>query len=201
VCEACVVCDYSTQFQTRACREDLQTACQELTVCAADAYETVSKTQVSDRECQPLTVCQVGQEVVDQPTATTDRSCRACPAGMTDDDLDPSTPCISCGAGHYVQEGSQGTCASMQCPAGFVDADSDPTTSCIECDGRSGYTDVGGLSQACLNMTRCGAGEEISLQGTSTRNRECQSCTTGQYSLQGEPCADCTARYSQVTMI
>ena len=116
---------------------------------------------------------------------------------MTDHDLDPSTPCISCGAGHYVQEGSQGTCTSLQCPAGFVDADSDPTTACVECDGRSAYTDVGGLSRACLNMTVCGAGEEVVLQGTAIRNRECQACANGQFSLQGEACAACAPKYGQ----
>eukprot|EP00045_Choanoeca_perplexa_P017287 m.248230 g.248230 ORF g.248230 m.248230 type:complete len:1914 (+) comp17499_c0_seq1:194-5935(+) len=192
VCEPCDVCDYETQYQTRACRADLQTACETLTICDPEAYETVAKTQTSDRECEPLTKCQVGQEVLDLPTATTDRSCRACPAGKTDDDLDASTPCITCGSGHYVQEGSQGSCNSLQCPAGFVDADSDPTTACAECDGRTSYTDVGGMSGTCLNMTECGAGEEVSVQGTATNNRECQACEPGQYSELGEPCVACT---------
>jgi hypothetical protein len=183
VCEACVVCNYNTHFQTRACRVDLQTACQALTACQTEQYESVSKTQTSDRQCRAATQCVAGQEVVNPLTATSDRSCQACPAGKTDADNNPATACVSCGAGHYVPQGSTGSCASLQCAAGYTDADSDATTACVECNGIDKYSPTPGRSGECLDMEVCEAGEEVTTTGSTTVNRGCQACSDGSYSI------------------
>lgn len=54
-----------------------------------------------------------------------------CVAGETDDDLDPDTPCISCGPGTTAPAGSAGPCAL--CPAGTTDHDYRSSTPCEAC--------------------------------------------------------------------
>jgi len=192
------VCNFNTEFKTRACKADLQTACQALTVCQAEQYQTVAKTQTSDRECAAATQCVAGQEEVNRLTATSDRSCRACPAGKTDADSNPSTPCVACGAGHYVPQGSTGSCQSLQCAAGFTDADSDSTTACVQCNGITTYNPAPGRAGDCLAMTVCSAGQEVTTTGSSTANRGCQACTSGAYSITSNSvslrpqCTSCT---------
>ena len=177
------MCNYNTHFQTRACRADLQTACQALTVCQAEQYQTVAKTQTSDRKCAAATACVAGQEEVNPLTTTSDRSCRVCPAGKTDADSNPSTPCVACGAGHYAPQGSTGSCDSLKCAAGSSDADSDSTTACVECNGITTYNPTPGRAGNCLAMEVCEAGEEVTDTGSTTINRGCQPCVSGAYSI------------------
>lgn len=51
-----------------------------------------------------------------------------CPAGTSDDDLSPATPCVPCPLGHYTPAGVNGTCAAFACAAGWTDDDSNPAT-------------------------------------------------------------------------
>ena len=118
-----------------------------------------------------------GQEEVNTLTATSDRSCQLCPAGMTDADSNPATECMACGAGHFVPEGSTGSCNDLKCTAGYTDADSDPATPCAACDGTTEYAGSDGMVGACTKMTTCIAGEEILTDGSIFTNRVCQACT------------------------
>ena len=129
-----------------------------------------------DRLCQDATQCVAGQEEVNKLTATSDRSCQTCPAGKTDADSNPSTPCVACGAGHYVPAGSVGACGTLACPVGFTDADSDATTTCVECDGTTEYTSSVGQAGACTTMTVCNAGQEVVTDGSTGADRTCQPC-------------------------
>jgi len=140
--------------------------------------------------CQAATTCVAGQEEVNKLTATSDRSCRVCPAGKTDADSNPSTACMACGAGHFVPEGSTSSCESLQCALGSTDVDSNPATSCVECDGTSEYSSAAGRAGACAAMTVCQAGEEMTLEGTASSNRECQACSAGSFSPSGGPCLE-----------
>ena len=190
MCENCITCNPNTHFQARACRADLQTGCQGLTTCKADEFESTAKTMTSDRFCRVATKCVAGQEEASQLTATLDRSCRACPAGKTDADSNPTTPCVSCGAGHFVPQGSRGSCTSLRCGAGFTDGDSDATTACVACDGTTAYSPTPGRSGDCLAMKVCAAGQEVAVVGTSIRDRVCQDCASGAYSVaQNSVCA------------
>ena len=67
-----------------------------------------------------------------------------CLQGTTDDDSDPSTPCVSCPAGSYTPELAFGLCANFPCPSGTTDHDSKSYTNCMIC--RNGtYTSDGAL--------------------------------------------------------
>jgi hypothetical protein len=190
VCEKSIECDLDTQFQSTACTETEQTVCQALTICGAEQFQTRASSLVQDRLCQNASVA--GQEVVNPLTATSDRSCQACPAGKTDADNNPATACVACGAGHYVPQGSTESCTSLQCAAGYTDTDSDPTTACVECDGTTEYTSSAGQAGACATMTLCNAGEEMTMEGTTSSNRVCQPCAAGLFSPDGRPCVEWT---------
>jgi hypothetical protein len=176
VCEDCNVCDLATHFRKTQCTTVEQTVCQALTTCSSEEFQTRAPSLTQDRLCQSATQCVAGQEVVNPLTATSDRSCQACPAGKTDADNNPATACVSCGAGHYVPQGSTGSCASLECAAGYTDADSDSTTACVECDGTTDYTSSAGQAGACTTMTVCNAGEEVVTDGSSNADRTCQPC-------------------------
>jgi hypothetical protein len=192
VCEECNECDLDTHFRSAACTETEQTVCQALTICGTEQFQTRASSLTQDRQCQNATQCVVGQEVVNLLTATSDRSCQACPAGKTDADNNSATACVSCGAGHYVLQGSIGSCTSLECAAGYTDADSDATTACEACDGTTEYTSSAGQAGACTTMRVCNAGEEMALEGTSTSDRVCQPCTAGSFSSDGQPCVEWT---------
>jgi hypothetical protein len=164
VCEACNLCTLSTHFRKTQCTATEQTVCQALTTCSSEEFQTRAPSVTQDRLCQSATQCVAGQEVVNPLTATSDRSCQACPAGKTDADNNPATACVSCGAGHYVPQGSTGSCTSLQCAAGYTDADSDSTTACVECDGTTEYTTSAGHFRACTRMTDCNAGEQAKIR-------------------------------------
>ena len=166
----------SSHFRLATCTETEQTRCQTLTACRLEEFQTRAPSLTQDRLCQAATACVAGQEEVNALTATSDRSCRVCPAGKTDADSNPSTPCVACGAGHYVPEGSTGICDNHQCFAGLTDADSNTVTVCVECDGSTEYTDAPGQAGACTTMTVCTAGQSILLDGSTTNDRSCRGC-------------------------
>ena len=176
VCEDCTLCTLSTHFRKAQCTTTQQTQCQLLTVCKSDEFQTRASSLTQDRLCQAATKCVAGQEEVNPLTTTSDRSCRVCPAGKTDADSNPSTPCVACGAGHYVPEDSTGSCDTLKCAAGSSDADSDSTTACVECDGVTEYTNAAGSAGACAAMTDCNAGEEVVSAGSSSTDRTCRAC-------------------------
>ncbi len=63
-------------------------------------------------------------------------ACRACPAGWTDHDGDPATPCVSCLGvfGVYTASGSVGACLERHaCSVGTVDHDRNASTPCHGC--------------------------------------------------------------------
>ena len=191
VCEACDLCELSTHFRKAQCTTIQQTDCQALTVCGSEQFQTRAPSLTQDRLCQDATQCVAGQEEVNKLTATSDRSCQTCPAGKTDADSNPSTPCVACGAGHYVPQGSTGSCQSLQCAAGFTDADSDSTTACVQCNGITTYNPAPARAGDCLAMTVCSAGQEVTTTGSSTANRGCQACTSGAYSITSNSVGGC----------
>jgi hypothetical protein len=60
--------------------------------------------------------------------------CVACPAGYSDHDSDPATPCERCRSGQHTVQRSVGRCSTHLCPAGSTDADSDAATGCEQCE-------------------------------------------------------------------
>lgn len=75
-------------------------------------------------------------------------NCTACLPGTSDDDRDPSTPCVDCPPGHYNpnprlfdecpfcdigQYASAGSVNCTNCLAGTTDDDHDPSTPCVKC--------------------------------------------------------------------
>ena len=183
MCESCDICDTATHFRKTACTETEQTQCQALTVCGSEQFQTRVPSLTQDRLCQDATQCVAGQEEVNTLTATSDRSCQLCPAGMTDADSNPATECVACGAGHFVPEGSTGSCDDLKCIAGYTDADSDPATPCVACDGTSEYTSTAGHVGACNAMKACRAGEEVAADGSISKDRVCRVCAPSWYSL------------------
>ena len=183
MCVDCTRCTLATHFRKVECTETEQTQCQALTVCGSEQFQTRAPSLTQDRLCQDATQCVAGQEGVNTLTATSDRSCRVCPAGKTDADSNPATACVTCGPGHHVIEGSTGSCDSLKCAVGYTDADSDATTACVQCDGATEYASSAGQAGACTAMTVCQAGEEVGIEGSSSKNRICQTCPVASYSL------------------
>lgn len=80
--------------------------------------------------------------------------------------------CEACSAGSYC---AGGEAPSVVCPLGTWDHDQDPATECVD-------------------QTDCLAGEYIADEGSTTADRDCATCDTGQYSTtqNASACTDWT---------
>lgn len=120
-----------------------------------------------------------------------------CPAGKTDDDANPMTACLACGAGHFVPQSSTGACSIYECAAGHADLDSDAATACgtcsagtfsaaaaSSCTSCSPGTFSGSAAGSCSN---CGAGTFAPTGAAS-----CTTCGAGTFSVTASgSCTDC----------
>lgn len=100
-------------------------------------------------------------------------SCVPCPAGTSDADEQPVTPCEGCGAGVYAPRGSAGACTLFQCAPGTTDHDQDPSTACMVCPEGT-FTAAGTQTPSCAPCP----------DGTTDHDRDpsttCAACTDGQ---------------------
>lgn len=106
------------------------------------------------------------------------RLCVPCPAGYTDHDADPTSPCSNCdrrgGSGAYVPEGSVGTCetARVPCPSGTTDHDKTLSTPCARCAPGAHVASTG--MQGSCRPFRCKTGTTDHDSDSST---PCMACT------------------------
>ncbi len=113
-----------------------------------------------------------------------------CEPGSTDDDHDPSTPCVACAPGFHAAAGNVGLCES--CPPGRADQDSDPSTACLACPDGTGtpgaYAELG-----TTECTECSAGFADLDTDPSTR---CEHCGHGTYAASGATeCTECATGF------
>jgi len=153
--------------------------CQPLTgaVEAAPAieYEAQAPTSSSDRLCLFVSPCHAGEYQVAGPTATSDRHCVTCPAGFSDHDSNPFSPCQKCLPGRYTAAGSTQPCAEHLCAPGTTDHDADAGTPCIAC-GQGHFVPEGSIG-ACDNYA-CEAGAVDNDRDAST---PCDRCGPGHF--------------------
>ena len=173
--------------------QDLNRSCAAVTPEAVRApapsaqYEMQSPTATSDRDCQDVTpdsACVPGDFVV-YSTPTEDTQCVPCPAGFSDHDSLPTSPCQQCSAGQYTQEQSVGVCSSNECPVGTSDLDSNASTPCDACS--PGQYVPQGMSAPCEDF-RCTAG---TTDADGLPSSICELCPPGTFVPVGSsgPCS------------
>lgn len=98
---------------------------------AAGAAETSAPDQ-SDEDDDTVAVV---QQCTPGSYQTAAGRCIFCPAGQTDHDVDPTSPCTKCPSGGFVPKGSAGTCDVVRtpCAEGTTDHDSSAATECYAC--------------------------------------------------------------------
>ena len=135
---------------------------------------------VGGTACRAISQCELGQSELTAPTPTSDRTCRDCPAGSTDADRRPSTPCVQCTPGHYTVAGSSGPCnPQFRCPGGRTDADNNASTPCTECLPGTFSMTPGRRGQCRDWSATCAAGSEETATGSTTHDRHCSPCAIG----------------------
>lgn len=100
-------------------------------------------------------------------------ACLACPAGKVGTGS-PDDQCQRCSPGYRIE-----ISACVKCVPGKYQ-NLYHQTSCQDCD-QNYYSDTPGAS-ACTMMRSCIAGQYMSRDGDSARDRECSSCPAGKYS-------------------
>jgi len=98
-------------------------------------------------------------------------ACEPCPAGTTDADMDPVTPCSECGPGNFTALGTTGACTAHMCPAGTTDHDADAATVCEPCPLGT-HTANGFFGSLC---PRCAEGETDHDNSSATPCVRCAS--------------------------
>ncbi|EDQ91387.1 uncharacterized protein MONBRDRAFT_6572 [Monosiga brevicollis MX1] len=161
--------------------------CQSIRTCGAGTYVVASPTSTSDRECAP---CLGGtfSTAVNQPIET----CVPCPAGSTDADNDPTTPCKVCGGGRYLDPSVLRTegCDAYLCAAGTTDDDGNVSTACVACSAGT-YLNAATERVGPCSAFACALGATDDDSNVST---PCVTCSEGAFLDPSEvrtgPCSD-----------
>jgi hypothetical protein len=97
-----------------------------------------------------------------------------CPAGLTDDDSDASTPCVSCVQREfyeavYVPPGISGACSNFICPPGTFSDNSKGDVPCRQCPNGT-FSNAG--AQKCFQWSECGS-DIVRANPTASSDRQC----------------------------
>ena len=158
-------------------------------------------------KCQAGTFAKTGES---QPCADL-----KCPAGTTDHDSNPTTPCVKCtvGVDFTDKPGNAGNCTAVKkckagqlatfsatkdtackdCAAGTTDHDSNPRTACAKCTPGIDFTDKPGNAGNCTAVKKCKAGQLATF--SATKDTACKDCAAGTTDHDSNPrtaCAKCT---------
>ena len=182
--------------------------CANLTVCAADQYESIASDGLVDRTCSPLRICEAGSFVTRNATLSTARECQTCPtdtyqpatnqfgcvdqplcaSGTRIDDVsfEHAATCVPCTVGsfqsaddHRIENCTQ----TRQCPAGTmvgteVAAGASVDQGCIMCNDQTEWQDAVHQTD-CKAASSCRLGQETASDATPTSDRTCSSCIGG----------------------
>eukprot|EP00040_Diaphanoeca_grandis_P011481 m.58856 g.58856 ORF g.58856 m.58856 type:complete len:2591 (+) comp22623_c0_seq1:340-8112(+) len=184
-CTEYTVCDGITKYVWKAGGDDFDVVCRTATVCVVDAeFESKSPSTFSNRECDPLTVCASdGTEYESTaPDVATDRGCSpVSPVCDYDTHFEASAP----------TNFSDRVCSELlECtPATHYETTQPTSTSNRVCTGLRVCTSAEFESRAPEPLTRplsnrectttriCTQDEFITVNATSTSDRDCQEHT------------------------
>lgn len=176
--------------------------CTQLSVCSAGEYEILAPTKTRDRrckvctdgtfsteqnarECQIWTECELGKIESVAPKANRDRVCNGCGEGLYED----GSACESltiCTDSQYESTAatstSDRTCSALtNCDPGSWASTPDANTDrvCTPCD--EGFSTTENASE-CISWTVCGDDEEVTVEASRTRDRQCVACAQDTHS-------------------
>jgi Gylcosyl hydrolase family 115 C-terminal domain/TNFR/NGFR cysteine-rich region len=145
--------------------------------CPLDTYSLINNATA----CEPMTDCMPGEYVATAGSARNDRECEPCPDGTDSTEVNAGMCTFpgDCEAG-YVDVSEDGDGSDCEkCAAGtFCAGGSNPA---VECE--SGYVD-GDRNPAslCTLKTECPTGKYVADEGTTSIDRTCADCDSGEFS-------------------
>jgi hypothetical protein len=170
-CVTCKLCEAGKYAVAGSCGGTRDTSCEPCT------FGSTYQPRSGQTSCLAVRRCRPGSFQTDA-TLTEDARCTTCPKGQTDDDADPTTECVLCGAGLFTLQGSVGPCAQHPCFAGTADTDGNAATLCVACDGITTYQPLPGQT-SCLQVPKCAPGSRRAVPPTWTTPGACTPCLVG----------------------
>ena len=160
------------------------------------ACDGVSASGPTGKICKPVSSCPVGQGVTQNATSISDTQCEACVSGSTYSNENSKT--ASCKPVNVCESGTEAELSEptasfdreCQCAAGHYD---DQGT-CTACPDGKYQPSANALNECPNSWSTCAAGTYISANGTTTSDRECESCPSGSFTnaINQHPCTTWT---------